>query len=163
MFGPKRTAVSVLRELVDGLSTERIGFEPSLAKKNMDVTRFRAVLQETLAWHRRQNRKLMLMMVCTTCLSLAAALAVFVGYGDRLEIQSMLIGGLIVASSGIVGFVVGFVRSRERTSELKTYYRVLKIADQITAERIALILGPDLPEMAWLKKKRKKTLASPDF
>ena len=149
MFGPRHTIESVTKELVDGLEAGTVILRPE-EPTEADVERFESMMKTSLARYRRRAVAVLTLSSLAAIASIAIALVPIL---LRSESQSKLgepyTEWAVALSFSIVGALFGFVfgfRMRERSIELKTYIRVLKMADSGTARRLVLRVGPKLRE-----------------
>jgi hypothetical protein len=149
MFGPKHTIESVTEELVDGLEEGTIFLHPE-EPTEADVENFKSAVKTTLARYRRRETALLTVSTLGVIVSIAIVLvqAVFHPEGqsqpeDLYNRWPLMLLACIVGA--VAAFVFGF-KTRERSVELKTYIRILKMADAGTARRLVLREGPRLRE-----------------
>lgn len=148
MFGPRHSIESVSKELVDGLDEGTVVLRPedSIA---IDIENFKSMMRVILARQRRW-------FILTLCLGIPVALAsalIALAFVLDPESQAKPDGSparwALMVLGCIVGAVIEFVFSykfRVRTAELKTYLRVLELADESTARRLVHRVRPKFRE-----------------
>ena len=137
MFGPRHTIESVTQEVVDGLEEGTIILRPE-EPTDADVEDFESMMKTTLARYRRREVALLTASIFGAAVSILIALVQIGEPHARWAIMLVpCIGG------ALMGFVLGY-KTRERSIELKTYIRVLKMADPSTARRLVLRVAPQL-------------------
>jgi len=149
MFGPKHTIESVTKELVDGLEEGTIILHPE-EPTEADVENFKSMMKTTLARFRRREFALLTVSALAALVSIAIVFVDVVFQpenpsqaGDPHSRWAVMLLGCIVGAT--ISFLFG-LKTRERSVELKTYIRVLKMADDSTARRLVLREGPRLRE-----------------
>ena len=139
MFGPRHTIESVTQEVVDGLEEGTIILRPE-EPTDADVEDFESMMKTTLARYRRREVALLTASILGAAVSILIALVQIGEPHARWAIMLVpCIGG------ALMGFVFGY-KTRERSIELKTYIRVLKMAGPSTARRLVLRVAPQLRE-----------------
>ena len=149
MFGPRHTIESVTKELIDGLEEGTVLLrlpEPTEA----EIREFELEVRIALRKYRRRHLLWVTLSTLTAIATLAAALtALFLHPQSQTErtdpymtLAVSLIGGLLGV---IAGYAFGY-KSGKRTVELKTYMRVLRLADAVTVRRLVLRVRSGLRE-----------------
>jgi hypothetical protein len=151
MFGPKHTFESVAKELADGLEKGTIALHPE-EPTEADVENFESMAIKNLAKY--QRRLIAQLIVGNLCLVSGAYILWgpdVIYQGDHLRGGILRAGWAISFAGSVLGAAAGFIgglRSREHWVELKTFIRILKLADAETAKRLVLWERPRLRDRA---------------
>jgi len=148
MFRQIHTIESVSKELVDGLEEGTIVLRPedSIA---IDIENFESEMRVILARHRRRIILMLCLIIPVTLVSALIGLALVLHPEGQAKPDGSPTRWAVMVLGGVVGAVMGFMFSyklRASTAELETYLRVLELADESTARRLVLRVGPKLRE-----------------
>jgi len=148
MFGPRHTLESVTRELVDGFEEGTVVLRPE-DLPDVDIEDFESRMRTSLARYRRREIAVLSLSMLAAIASIGIAVVQLLLHPesqthtkDPHTLWVALLGCIVGA---LMGFAFGY-KSRERSVELKTFIRLLKLADPSTARRLAIREGPRLRE-----------------
>jgi hypothetical protein len=151
MFGPKHNLESVVKELAYGLEDGTVTLYPD-EPTEADVKNFESMAIKSLAKFQRRWMAQLLVGNLFIILGLFVLLGPDIFYlGSEANAAGLRALWAISLTSCVVGAAIGFVlglRSRERSVELKTFIRILKLADANTAKRLVLWEGARLRDRA---------------
>jgi hypothetical protein len=152
MFGPKHTIGSVASELASGLEDGTIALRPE-EPTEADIKNFEWMAEAQLARYRRLEIRLWIItfILLLTSLSLPVILRTVFPHNAEPAIEFPFNAELVLVG-GFMGMLVGnllILKARKRSVELKTFIRVLKMADTVTAGRLVLWEGRKTREK-WL-------------
>jgi hypothetical protein len=147
MFGPKHTVESVTRRIIDGLHDGTVTLPPE--EEPISVADARVRLLQALSSFRSRAWTFLALTIILAIASAALAVSIVLsGHGEESirSIAQILIALFCFSGVFLAGTLIAFLRAREKATELKVYCSVLKMADEKTAQRLAVRISRKLPK-----------------
>jgi hypothetical protein len=147
MFGPKHTLESVAKALTDGLEKGTIALHPE-EPTEADVENFESMAIKSLA--KAQYRLVAHLIVGNLFLIMGLTVLTerdvfdLISQPEAAGLRAIWVFSLVICVLGTVSGFVLVLRSQKRSVELKTFIRILKMADATTAKRLVLWEGSRL-------------------
>jgi hypothetical protein len=141
LYGPKHTVESVVKELIEGLDEGTI---VAREEELPHISKLEATekIDGDLFRYRKKERFFLGAAVVAVLLHIVGyGLLLFATSANGFAYALLLISPLVLVSSSF-----SYSRTREKMSELRTYSRVLRMADDAAAEQLGAKVMMRLPK-----------------